>query len=80
MNYEWGEEVYLPVAPTEAETALKAERRCAETAARAIGLPEELVEAFPTALLKEIAAAGPGFAESPAIMAKIKAASEAAFE
>ena len=58
MTYEWGEEIYLPIAPTEAETARKAERAAAEEAARLVGLPEELVEAFPTALLKEIAAAG----------------------
>lgn len=80
MSYEWGEEIFLPVARAEAETARKAERAAAEAGARLAGLPEEMVEAFPTALLREIAEAGPEFAKIPALVAKIRAAAESAFE
>ena len=80
MSYEWGEGLFAPVALTEAEKARRAGQAAAETAARAVGLPEEMVEAFPVGLLREIAEAGPEFAKIPALVAKIRAAAESAFE
>ena len=72
--------MFAPVKLTAAEEAARAEQAAVEAAARDAGIPEEMVEAFPVGLLREMVAAGREWAKSPALAEKVRAACEAAFE